>query len=353
MLTVIMPVHNQDMKLFTRACYSVLGQTKQCLLHVVDDASAEQNSENYQIFCDAHNIAYSRLSTNVGPGGARQWGIDNGYKMADLISFIDSDDMYLPQFCDIMTAEMQKTGADYLVGNMIHEGNSRVNDSKITWRDGVTWLHGKIYRRSFLEHNNIHFHKNIWFNEDVYFNSKAAHWSDNHGHIDKDLYVWFNNKDSVTRQIHSFAWYQQHNIGYFLSQLYVLEEVLRVHQPVDIGVLIGQLYNAYQTELIVNPESGVAVSMDIMIWNHLHDIPQETWTKYFEKERFPYRVENVLHHWFAPHFFQQNYLDWFEHFKEVIANVSRKNFGVSLYRNNFGKGGIWKRYSGEYDDFPL
>ena len=350
MLTLIMPVHNQRIDYFKRACYSALSQTKPLLLHIVDDCSNEDYSINYKKFCEMHKIGYSRISKNIGPGLARQWGIDNGYLKADYISFIDSDDILVPQFCDILTSEISKTGADYISANMVREGNSRITDRKIKETDSITWLHGKIYSRKFLKENNIHFHKNIWFNEDVYFNTKAAYWSNNHGMVDKTVYIWFNNKDSVTRNIDYVSWYKQHNIGYFLSQVYVLEEILKTHHPVDIGVLFAQLYNSYQTELIFRPESKE--NLDLIIYHHFKNISSLVWEEYFKKEGFFYRASNRIGNSFEKNFFLESFLSWRDHIMEVLINgIDKHDF--TMYRNYFGKGGAWERYSGEYDDFPL
>lgn len=344
MLNIIMPVYNTRIDYFKRAIYSYLSQTKKALLFVVDDHSDILKSNYYQNICQKYNIGYVRLPKNVGPGAARQYGIDYGYKNCEFISFLDADDILLPHYVDILTSEIQKNNADVIVGNVIHEGKTRNNDGKITIEDGCTWLHGKIYRRTFLEKNNIKFHPNIWFNEDLYFNLKVANWTSNRFYIDKDVYIWANNEESITRSSNYDEWFKNNNIGYFLSNLYVLEDVLRTKQPIDIGTLVGQIYNSYQEEMILNGRKQEE-ALQFLLYKHLNKI--ESWDEYLKKERFIPRLSRAARNAYTnKKLYYEGIYDWIIILEDIIHGRIKPE--KTVCDNNFRKGGTWERYNGEY-----
>lgn len=250
MLNIIMPIHNTNRRLFDRAIASVLTQTKRCLLTVVDDCSDEEYSNYYKEVCDKKGLGYLRTPSNVGPGGARQYGIDKGYTNTDYIAFLDSDDILLPQFVEILTSEIQRTNSDVMIGMIIHQGKDHTTDNNIPTQVLGTWLHGKVYKRSYLEKNNIRFLDNIKCNEDVYFNNLALKLSKKVKMIEKDVYLWCNNQDSITRSISNREFYDKYNKDFFYAGLYSFEKILNNHQEFldSTHNIYSQIYNSYHYE---------------------------------------------------------------------------------------------------------
>lgn len=93
-VSVIMPVHNRA-AMATAAARSMLAQTfTDFELIVVDDASSDDSGMAVAALGDPR-ITLLRLSTNLGPGGAR----NAGFVLArgEYVAFLDSDDLALPQ----------------------------------------------------------------------------------------------------------------------------------------------------------------------------------------------------------------------------------------------------------------
>jgi glycosyltransferase involved in cell wall biosynthesis len=92
-VSVIIPTYNREHSL-GRAIQSVLDQTYGDLeLIVVDDASTDETEGLVKSFQDSR-VRYLRHGENRGGGGARNTGISAA--RGQLISFLDSDDEWLP-----------------------------------------------------------------------------------------------------------------------------------------------------------------------------------------------------------------------------------------------------------------
>lgn len=318
MLTVIMPVYNTEMELFKRACYSVLGQTKHCLLMVVDDCSNEDLSFQYADFCAAHNIGYHRLTINGGPGAARQYGIDFGYINAEWIAFLDSDDILLPTFCEVLTKEGNQHNADMVISKIVQQGKDRTQDTFIEIDECATWLHGKIFRRKFLKDNGIKFHPFLRYNEDVYFEICCSKMTKNVAAVYKEFYIWSYNKNSLTHNKPHKEIVKEHTIDYLFANIDALSFLLdKEALPFDFGTIVGQIYNAYQYEL-VNGRNMSAIDdyIGIKIKNFNIDAQSADFYNHMlavSKTNY----EGVI--------FRQSLADWLIHFQEVINNGSNND----------------------------
>ena len=90
---VIIPVFNRE-RFITQTLESVLGQTYRNLeIVVVDDGSTDKSSEKIQPYLRHRNVKYL-YQNNQGPALARNVGIRAS--CGDLIAFLDSDDIWLP-----------------------------------------------------------------------------------------------------------------------------------------------------------------------------------------------------------------------------------------------------------------
>lgn len=318
MLTIIMPVHNTDVKIFKRACYSALGQTKPCLLMVVDDCSDEDNSLEYANFCAAHKIGYHRLEVNGGPGIARQYGIDFGYINADWIAFLDSDDILLPTFCEVLTNEGEKNAADMVVSKIVRQGKARYQDSFIEVNDCGTWLHGKIYRRAFLKENGIKFHPFLRWNEDVYFEICCMKMTQKVAAIDKEFYIWTHNEQSLTRSVTHKEFMKEHTIDYLFANIDAMSFLLSKEETaLDLGTVVGQIYNAYQYELVNGRNMG---SIDEYISLKIKNFNIDAQTPRF----FEHMLNITKTNW-EGYIFRQSLADWLLHFQEAINNGSNND----------------------------
>lgn len=256
MVEVITPIHNDDPHLLERAIHSVKSQTTRCLHIIVDDFSNDLNSEQYEKICKKFNVTYLKTPENVGPGLARQYGLDHGYKNVDYVIFLDADDLLMPYAVKDLQSEIKKGNFDMVSGNILLEG-ATAGDGVIKFPQTNTWVHGKIYSIKFLTENNIRFSDKMFYNEDSYFNTVCIMASNNCGSVDKVMALWSKNPNSVTRK-NDNNFEENENINYFKSNIYALDWLFNFDSTKNFGILIGQLYNSYEKECIYNHDLTLA-----------------------------------------------------------------------------------------------
>lgn len=105
--SIIVPTFNRA-RLLPRAIKSVINQThREWELLIVDDASTDDTQGVVESFRD-ERIRYLRLPQNAGVSTARNHGIRKA--TGDRISFLDSDDQFLPTFLAETNKALDETG---------------------------------------------------------------------------------------------------------------------------------------------------------------------------------------------------------------------------------------------------
>lgn len=161
---------------------------------IVDDNSRNNYDSIVKKFSHFFKLDYFKTPKNVGPGLARQYGIDKTF--SKYIVFIDADDyFYSPFSLKNLYEIINQNTADIGITSFIYE---RDNERKIL-RNNPTWLHGKIYRRTFLEKNDIRFN-NTRANEDNGFNHLIFLLSPKIQLSSDVTYVYQENNESITRK---------------------------------------------------------------------------------------------------------------------------------------------------------
>ena len=173
-ISVIVPVYNVEQ--FLRECIeSIRNQTyKNIEIILVDDGSTDNSGK----ICDEYISKDSRIKVihkeNGGLSSARNTGLDNA--TGDYVMFSDSDDLFLPDSCQVMIDEMERTNSDYVVGNYqncnedgtlwdnpVFDQTKYVNfrlsikDYKHSFFTMNSSVCNKIFRMSFLNKINIRF----------------------------------------------------------------------------------------------------------------------------------------------------------------------------------------------------
>ena len=128
LVSVIIPTYNRD-RLIGRAIKSALAQTYANLeVIVVDNASSDNTAEVVGSISDGR-MKFIRHDVNKGPAASRNTGLKNSY--GDYITFLDSDDEWLPQklACqlDVFKREGQRIGLVFTNGF-----NESINTMAIT-----------------------------------------------------------------------------------------------------------------------------------------------------------------------------------------------------------------------------
>lgn len=216
-LEIIIPAYNAHNTIIT-TLNSLKNQKNLPKYHI---SLVNDHGNNYKKIIDKYkeslNLDELNTKENIGPGGARQYGIDNSN--SKYILFIDSDD-YLENELSIINlyTEIEKSNADLVISNFIYERDNL----RILKEHNPVWLHGKIYRRSFLDKHNIRFN-NSRANEDNGFNNLIFLLNPIVVYLNKTTYVYHENSSSITRKdnrLYKFTgleWYA-YNINWAIEE---------------------------------------------------------------------------------------------------------------------------------------
>ena len=201
MLAIVIPAYNRS-NLLIDALDSLVCQTKKRFITVVVDDNSEENlQEVINKYNERLHIVYLKQSRNMGPGAARnrglQWCIDRNI---ELVMFLDSDDLLFPKAVERLTKEIGITNSN-VICSVIQGENSQKGPFTVENSETV-WTHGKIYRVSFLKKYKLYFPE-FKTNEDLGFNTvvfSLALEQGKAGFINEQLYLWRAIDNSITRQ---------------------------------------------------------------------------------------------------------------------------------------------------------
>ena len=206
-IDVIIPAYNAgntiDKTLMSIAIQSIVD--KVCVI-IVDDCSNKENQDLYhkymEMFKPYMRIDYVRLKKNVGPGGARQAGLEFGN--SDFVTFIDADDVFATSTAlFVLDNEINKGDEICYCNSIFQEEVKDSNGNFYAYYDhtnDMTWMFGKIYRRSFLNKYSIRFN-NSRANEDCGFNTicSLCNFEGHNSYVDRLTYCWNYNDSSITK----------------------------------------------------------------------------------------------------------------------------------------------------------
>ena len=202
------------------------------------------------------NIFY--LDTNVGPGVARQYGIDNSTE--PYISFIDADDTYLSSLALFYqhkpfdnSDKCVMVSCDFLEEKKDHSVRLRERD--------MVWMHGKMYKRAFLDKYQIRFN-DTRANEDVGFNTQCQCFANENEQVNlaKDVtYLWQWREDSTVRtDNHSYSFNESID-GYVINKIYAFKRVIEVNgvdEPIQYFIMKGMahMFRKYLLAMLKAPK---------------------------------------------------------------------------------------------------
>ena len=178
-VSVIMPAYNAE-KYIERSIKSVLSQTHRNLeLIVVDDGSTDLTPRILaRLAAGDPRLKHVRIQ-NQGPAEARNYGLQFVSEDADYITFIDSDDEFLPDTI-AYALESADTGAELIIFgfSIVEEDGSTRDycepDVLIHPDDMKNWfatlykanllnqVWGKLYSASLIRENGVTFQDYLW-----------------------------------------------------------------------------------------------------------------------------------------------------------------------------------------------
>lgn len=217
-LDLIIPVYRAHNTLF-RTLSSIASQidSDKILVTLVYDADNIDYSKTISSFSDYIEIKQIRMDKNMGPGAARQLGLESTY--LDYVAFMDADDCFAtPYSATALIREIESDSRVKIVSSIFNE--VLVDGTFSPHREDMVWVFGKIYRRSFLEKYKIHFTPTR-ANEDTGFNMQVRVClvgEDERILFSPEItYVWNYKGDSITKINNNEYSYNQNVPGYLYN----------------------------------------------------------------------------------------------------------------------------------------
>lgn len=135
MISVIMPVYNQDEIFLFQAIESVFSQTNQDFeLIIVDDGSTTDIINNVVKEFNSDKIKIIKHSSNMGIGYARNTGVK--HSKGEYIAFLSSDDIWKVDFLKT-TMNNLKDGIVFCDYDIILKNGSRIITKKVMPEDNI------------------------------------------------------------------------------------------------------------------------------------------------------------------------------------------------------------------------
>lgn len=248
MITFIIPVYNTRIELIHRAVDSVLAQgSSDWELIIVDDGSKESVAQEIDLTAKSDERIKVFHQRNQGVCVARNTGI--AAACGDYVAFVDADDWLSLDYIQAVEKYLEGEKPDLLAfGHSDHYGETQVqrlhstpeflvyapyekkymefcllNEKSTADRYsmffGAPW--NILYRREFLNKFNIYYIPGLKKSEDAIFNLYAVEQADKICYLNKVLYHYFKNPESVT---HSYQPEYQHVCGMLMERRKFIEQ---------------------------------------------------------------------------------------------------------------------------------
>ena len=182
-ISIIVPVYNAE-KYLKKCLDSLVNQTKKELEFIlINDGSTDKSEEIIKTYKDKR-IKYFK-NKNQGIGKTRNFGIEKS--SGKYLMFLDSDDYFSNDACEILYKEAEKEKADLIVFDYYRVEKGNLNEVKIESfnatnikADSSLLLKinlgpcNKIYKTDLIKNNGIKFEESLKY-EDTLFVVKAIY----------------------------------------------------------------------------------------------------------------------------------------------------------------------------------
>ena len=207
-VSIIMPAYNTE-EYIEEAIESVIQQTfTEWELLIIDDGSPDGLAEIVKKYVKGDSRIRLIQQENAGVSVARNRGIQEA--IGKYISFLDSDDYYLPSFLDKLLKRAQETRGEIIYCGYITEGRKKNFFIGTPYREGnllYPILFGEqkiaivalLIRRDFLNLSQIQFTPNCRMAEDWEFIAKIIAKAQNYYAVQDELYFYRHRLGSATK----------------------------------------------------------------------------------------------------------------------------------------------------------
>lgn len=205
-ISIIVPVYNAE-KYLKKCLDSLVNQTKKELEFIlINDGSTDKSEEIIKTYKDKR-IKYFK-NKNQGIGKTRNFGIEKA--TGKYIMFLDSDDYFSNDACEILYKTAEKEKADLIVFDYYRVEKENLNEVKIesfnatNIKDDPNLLLkinlgpcNKIYKSDLIKNNDIKFEENLKY-EDTLFVVKAIYKAKKIMKLNKFLHYYMIHEKSET-----------------------------------------------------------------------------------------------------------------------------------------------------------
>lgn len=306
-ISIILAVYNAEDKLF-KAFESLLNQTigfENLEVIFVDDNSTDNSLNVIRGFADKYeNVIAISLSENSGYcGKPRNVGMENS--TSDYLMFLDSDDYYLDNACEILYDAISKSECDFVSGNCIYHTsyedvynnwkwcglknneiviNSIFENTKLLLIPPLVWA--KIFNKKFLLENNIIFQEGIPA-QDLVFISNCFIKSNGIKFVDIPVITYCMGEDNKNKT--SITSVQTKKLLSGFLKAYYMEYEIYKDYPELVGFTVNNLH--YWVEQFAISKISQLDKIDLLIYAYplfelFRDLkmhPRPNFEKFYEK----------------------------------------------------------------------
>lgn len=198
--TVIIPLYKSTR--LEHALDSIEKQKNKEDVEVILISDYDGEYERYSDILKNYSFDYKLLETksNLGPGGARQVGLD--IAVGEWVTFLDHDDEFTSNAFEIVKKVILETDCEFILSSRQLVGNDYnwINENhEVNQGDGT--LHGQFFNLSKLREYNIKFSSTLRTQEDTFFLSLVESYL----FLNRDKYI--ENKTEVIIPNITYIWY--------------------------------------------------------------------------------------------------------------------------------------------------
>ena len=286
-LSIVIPQYKEDdhavRRLLNTIDYQLNVNWDDIEVIIVNDCSDIKLSKKMLNSFEHIKPKYIQLEKNVGPGLARQAGLDAA--KGEYVTFCDADDMYQNfGVISLYIEHINKSHPDIIQTQWMEElrvnmqkedGTSESKLAYLTHDFESTWMHGKCFRKQYLIDTKIEFSKKLLYHEDSYFLSNAFEMTANVVRLPVVSYVWTFDESSITRRNNGA--YSYESIPEFVRAIKESIDWLRDKQPQKIPAKVVQLclYIYYMLQTNQNWDKKYVEPIEDEIYNLLKEYGKE------------------------------------------------------------------------------
>jgi len=219
LVSIIVPVYNVPEKYLNACIKSLMNQTmKEIEIIIVDDGS----KDNSGMLCDTYAEKDNRIKVIHKENGGLAAARNTGFQAAkgEYVTFVDGDDWLSVEACEVsykaakkndLTLILWGTSKEYefksipytytLIDNKIYVGDEckELQLRLLDFKSNIATAYAKLFRRSYLIENNILHNATLKQGaEGLEFNLRAFDKLDNAQFINKSLYHYIFNDNSIS-----------------------------------------------------------------------------------------------------------------------------------------------------------